>query len=335
MFADQQRNKPFELLIRNKEGVEVFNLDGMALSEYFNSFRGTFTTKKSSKGLMGLFERTSNDLFLKDGVYSLWSRDVPNPVENGKPPGKNLYGSHPVVMGMATDNSWFGMYSNNAAAQDWWIKNNADGTVVVDQLSTGGLGELLFFFGANPNEVVIQYHKIVGFPVLTPQWALGWNQCRYGYENASQVNQSVQNYKHYDLPLDTQWVDIDYMDRYRDFTYDNSSFEDLPKLVDQLHAMNKKFIPIIDIGIAKQEDYPAYAQGVLADAFIKGADGNDFVGRVWPGDAVYPDFFAPKNQTAAWWKDQLSEFYKTLPFDGLWLDMNEASNFCDGACLDS
>lgn len=103
---------------------------------------------------MGLFERTSNDLFLKDGVYSLWSRDIPNPIETGKTPGNNLYGTHPVFFAKATDNTWFGVYSNLAAAQDWWIKNSDSGNVDVTSIATGGTGDLYIFFGSNPNELV-------------------------------------------------------------------------------------------------------------------------------------------------------------------------------------
>jgi alpha-glucosidase (family GH31 glycosyl hydrolase) len=51
---------------------------------------------------------------------------------------------------------------------------------------------------------------------------------------------------------------------------------------------------------------------------------------VWPGDAAYPDFMNDK--TVSWWKTQLSNFFNNVNFDGLWLDMNEASNFCNGAC---
>jgi lysosomal alpha-glucosidase len=58
------------------------------------------------------------------------------------------------------------------------------------------------------------------------------------------------------------------------------------------------------------------------------------VGRVWPNNAVFPDFFHPN--TPAWWLNELTEFHqKEVAFDGLWLDMNEAANFCDGACVDS
>jgi len=127
---------------------------------------------------MGLAERTSNELFLEDGVYSLWSRDFPNPIENGELPSSNLYGVHPFYMTQASDDTWYGVYTNLAYAQDWWIKNDKIvGKTNITTIATGGILDVSFVFGKNPIDVTVQYHKIVGIPLLTPMWALGWHQC--------------------------------------------------------------------------------------------------------------------------------------------------------------
>jgi hypothetical protein len=148
-FAEvtQDETGPLKVKVKNEAGTIIWELDGMVLAEYYNYISAKVYTEKGSKGIMGLFERVSNDLFLPDGVYSLWSRDIPNPVENGKPPGKNLYGTHPVIFGKATDKSWFGLYTNLANAQDWWVTNNADGSVDLKTIATGGEGDLYFVFG--------------------------------------------------------------------------------------------------------------------------------------------------------------------------------------------
>lgn len=114
-------------------------------------------------------ERTSNDLFLGDGVYSLWTRDEPNPIERGELPASNNYGVHPFYMTQANDSSWFGVYTNLAHAQDWWIANdNVTGVTSLSTIATGGILDVSFVFGDNPIEVTKEYHKIVGAPVLTP-----------------------------------------------------------------------------------------------------------------------------------------------------------------------
>jgi hypothetical protein len=96
------------------------------LKEHFNYISSQVHVKSGDdfKGIMGLAERTVSDLFLKDGIYALWSRDQPGVEEDGKLPGKNWYGVHPFFMGRASDDTWFGVYTNLAAAQDWTIKNS-------------------------------------------------------------------------------------------------------------------------------------------------------------------------------------------------------------------
>ena len=142
---------------------------------------------------MGLAERTVSDLFLPDGIYSLWSKDIPNPIEDGRLPAKNLYGVHPFYMGRAIDDSWFGVYTNLAAAQDWRVKNTGDsGKVDLTLTAAGGLGDLFFIMGSGPAEVAKTYQAaIVGKPVVTPQWALGWNQCKWGYTGTQELNNSM------------------------------------------------------------------------------------------------------------------------------------------------
>jgi len=149
----------------------------MILGQYINYIDATVFTPPANdnsdapfKGIMGLFERTGSDLFLDDGVYSLWSRDQPNPIEDGKAPGKNLYGTHPFFMGRGMHEAgvWFGIFTNLAAAQDWWVKNEDRGFVDVKTIATGGVGDLYFMPAFDPNTVVKLYHTIVGKPVLVP-----------------------------------------------------------------------------------------------------------------------------------------------------------------------
>lgn len=287
--------------------VEVFKLNGMVLSKYLNFMDTTAVTKKDSKGIMGLFERVSSDLFLPDGVFSLWSLDTANPVETAKPPGNNLYGTHPIYMGMASDDTWFGVYTNLAAAQDWWIKTDDSGAnrnVGINTYAVGGAGDLYFMMGADANVVTKMYHTIVGTPVLIPQWALGWNQCKWGYNDTDALKAVVQGYADAEIPLDTQWSDIDWMNNYQDFVFDPVNFKDLPDFVDDLHTKDMHYIPIIDAGLAKRsQGYQPYTDGVDKDVFImvEGASGEKeiFTGQVWPDDAAFPDFFG--ENTATWW----------------------------------
>ena len=56
--------------------------------------------------------------------------------------------------------------------------------------------------------------------------------------------------------------------------------------------------------------------------------GSDLVGSVWPGEVHFPDFLHPN--TDDYWCEMLEELYKLVPYDGIWLDMNEIANFISG-----
>ena len=138
-------------------------------------------------------------------------------------------------MAKATDENWFGVYTNLAQAQDWWLSNNATtGKVDVQMYATGGIGEMFFMFGANPDAVTLQYHKaIAGAPVLSPRWALGWHHCRYGYNDTDALALNIMYYDLHNIPLDTRWVDIDYLESYKNFVLEDSTFGDLPDFVNK------------------------------------------------------------------------------------------------------
>jgi hypothetical protein len=149
--------KSFEIVVNNVEGRSIFTLSSaMSFGEYINVIQGKAhayvgTDGIGFKGMMGLSQQTTSDLFLDDGMYSLWSRDPVDPQETVRNPDQNAYSTHPYIMGKDKGNGWFGMFANNAAAQDWWIKNNATtGDVDVKIMATGGVGDLYFFQGRNP-----------------------------------------------------------------------------------------------------------------------------------------------------------------------------------------
>ena len=51
---------------------------------------------------------------------------------------------------------------------------------------------------------------------------------------------------------------------------------------------------------------------------------------MWAGPVHFPDYFHPN--ATEYWKDMMQYLYNQVPFSGIWLDMNEISNMCDGLC---
>eukprot|EP00347_Sterkiella_histriomuscorum_P006514 403352477 len=335
-----------QFLSRNKsDTIPYFTIKGMLLDSYLNWINVEVTVpstekKRDFKGIYGLGERANKQFFYQDGIYTIWGKDQSTPDEDGKPPAKSMYGAQPLFMFRHGFESHVGVFYKLAHAQDWIIKNDVNsGVINLKTIATGGLGDITVMTDQrSPQDIIDRYYTLIGDPVLIPSWALGWNQCRWGYQNVSELQSSVANYNKYDLPLDVQWADIDYMSDYKDFTFDEIAFKELPEFVEYLHSINKRFVPIIDIGISMRpnQNYSVYDEGIEQNVFIKinsSTEGTqNLIGKVWPNEANYPDFFNPNATT--WWHNQLSKLYTMIKFDGIWEDMNEVADFCDGLCYD-
>jgi len=155
----QDTEGPFTIEVKNVPGPTgeiIYTLNGMILDTHFSLMSHIMHVYQPNyKGVIGLMDQVSNSLFLKDGVYSLWNRAAESPIADGMSPGKNLQGSSPYLMARANDSNWFGIYSNNAAAQDWWLTNEpASGKVYLKTIAAGGTGDLFIFHSDSPDQVV-------------------------------------------------------------------------------------------------------------------------------------------------------------------------------------
>eukprot|EP01034_Spumella_vulgaris_P029295 gene29295-36320_t len=271
----------------------------------------------------GLGESTRTNHALQSGkTYTGWAVDQPAMSLN-----TNLYSSLPFYVQMVDGNA-HGVMLFNSNGMDVVLRDDS-----VTFKTIGGVVDLYVFSGPTPTNVVDQYTQIVGRPAMMPYWSLGFHNCKYGYTSVYQVEEVVANYASAGIPLDTQWMDIDYMQNYRDFTLDSTNFPqaEVSKFVDDLHAKGQHFVPIIDPGIMVAPGYEAYERGLKEELFVKDVSGGNYLGQVWPGPTFFPDFLNPKAQS--YWTDELQSFHNMAAVDGIWIDMNEVSNFCnsDGA----
>ncbi|MBZ3891739.1 Lysosomal alpha-glucosidase [Sciurus carolinensis] len=172
----------------------------------------------------------------------------------------------------------------------------------------------------------------VGYPFMPPYWGLGFHLCRWGYSSTATVRQVVENMTRAHFPLDVQWNDLDYMDARRDFTFNRDGFADLPATVRELHQGGRRYVMIVDPAISSSGpagSYRPFDEGLRRRVFITNETGQPLIGKVWPGSSAFPDFTNP--ETLDWWQDMVAEFHAQVPFDGMWIDMNEPSNFVRGS----
>lgn len=178
--------------------------------------------------------------------------------------------------------------------------------------------------GESEKDIVTQFRKLIGRSYIAPKWAFGYGQSRWGYKNAEDVRQVAAEYRKRNIPLDSIYMDIDYMERYKDFTIDEEAFPEFEAFCTELKEQGIHLVPIIDAGVKIEEGYEVYEEGVKNDYFCKDAKGNDFVGAVWPGRVHFPDFLNSK--TRKWFGEKYA-FLLNQGIDGFWNDMNEPAIF--------
>lgn len=328
----EHTNEPFSFKVSRSDTKEVL-FDTSAASLVFESQYLRLRTKlPKDPFLYGLGEHSDPfRLNTTNYIRTMWNQD-----SYGIPAGANLYGTHPFYLEQREGGS-HGVFFLNSNGMDIMIDKAADGSQYLEYNTLGGVFDFWFFAGNTPTTAVQQYAEIAGKPVMQPYWGLGFHQCRYGYQDVFDVAEVVYNYSKADIPLETMWTDIDYMDRRRVFTLDPDRFplHKMRELVDHLHDRDQHYIVMVDPAVAYQ-DYPPLHEGLQDDIFLKRSNGSVWLGVVWPGVTVFPDWFS-KN-IAKYWNGMFDSFFNRdtgVDIDALWIDMNEPSNFpCNFPCDD-
>lgn len=193
-------------------------------------------------------------------------------------------------------------------------------------------GEINYYFisGKDVKNVISKYTDLTGRINMPPKWALGYQQSKYSYFPDTKVKQIAKTLREKKLPTDVIYLDIDYMDAKKSFTWSKTDFPNFPGMIDGLHKQGFKVISIIDPGMKAEKGYYPYDSGVSGNHFIKNPKGELAIGPVWPGDCVFPDFTKP--ETRDWW-GTLYKPLTTAGIDGFWNDMNEPSVFSPSKTL--
>lgn len=246
---------------------------------------------------------------------SLWNIDTPAYGVDG---GTHLYQSHPWVMGLRSDGSAFGIIADNT----WRQTISTDQDVVFE--SMGPAFRVVVIERPDVAQLMRALADLTGHMPLPPLWSLGYHQCRHTYYPDGRVMEVADLLRKHQIPSDVIWMDIDYMDGYRIFTFDPDGFPNPRRLNDYLHQQHFKSVYMIDPGVKAEKGYFVDEQGRAGDYFVKTADGKLFEGNVWPGACHFPDFTRP--EVRSWWSTLYRDFMAT-GVDGVWNDMNEPAIF--------
>nr|XP_005999031.1 PREDICTED: lysosomal alpha-glucosidase-like [Latimeria chalumnae] len=310
IYSVEFSKDPFGVIVRrNSNGLVLLNTTVAPL--FFTDQFLQISTMLPSQYLYGLGEHQSGFLHnFEWNTLNFWARDIP-PMENS-----NLYGVHPFYLVMEPGGISHGFFLLNSNAMEVALQP----APALTWRTIGGILDFYIFMGPDPSSVISQYLEVIGFPMMPPAWGLGFHLCRWGYGSSNATWHIVKTMRNYGIPQDAQWNDIDYMDGFRDFTFDSKKFATLPQLVKDLHNYGQHYVMILDPGISSTQQpgsYPPYDEGLKRDIFINTTDGKLLIGEVWPGKTAFPDFTNP--ETHQWWYESLTRLYQQVPFDGLWI----------------
>lgn len=251
-------------------------------------------------------------------VYVSECADEPSHCEHTK----SLYGAHNFVMVGRNHRKVIGIFIDTPAKVTFDIGYTTYNEMCITPDKDDY--ELYVIEGETYQEVVREFRELIGRSYIAPKWAWGFGQSRWSYNTSDEVREVVREYKAKGIPIDSIYLDIDYMERYKDFTVNQETFGDFDELIGEMKEQKIHLVPIIDGGVKKEDGYPVYEEGKAKGYFCKDADGEDFVIGVWPGRCCFPDML---NEDAARWFGDGYTFLTDKGIDGFWNDMNEPAIF--------
>lgn len=229
-----------------------------------------------------------------------------------------LYKAIPFYLGLH-NNRAYGIFFDNSFSTHFDFAHERRN--VTSFWADGGEMNYYFFYGPSLPKVVQLYTDLTGTPELPPLWALGYHQSKWSYYPENQVKEIAHKFREKEIPCDAIYLDIDYMDGFRCFTWDKTRFPNPKGLVKDLESEGFKTVVMIDPGIKIDRDYWVYNEALNKDYFCKRADGPVMTGKVWPGPCSFPDFTNP--EVRKWWAGLYKDFLEESGVHAVWNDMNE------------
>lgn len=271
------------------------------------------------ENFFGLGDKSGN-MNLRGRKFQNWNTDAYSFGWDQDP----LYRTIPFYIGVH-DAAAYGIFFDNTFRSyfDFGRENNAKTSFWAD----GGELQYYYIHGPHMMDVVKRYQTLTGTHKLPPKWALGYHQCRWSYYPETKVREIAQGFRDHQIPCDAIYLDIDYMDGYRCFTWNKKYFPDPKKMIKDLSNIGMKTVVMIDPGIKVDDNYWVFKEGKENNYFCRRSDDYFMEGHVWPGRCQFPDFTNPT--VREWWGGLYKELID-LGVAGFWNDMNEPAVFGAG-----
>ncbi|KAF9012644.1 alpha-glucosidase [Cyathus striatus] len=244
----------------------------------------------------------------------------------------SLYGSIPILHAHSTDTT-VGIF--DAVASETWIDvtHFNPASTETHWVSESGILDVFLMPGPTPEDVFKQYARLTGTPVMPTDWSLGYHQCRWNYVSTDDVRTVQKRFDEEDMPVDVFWLDIEYAEDHKYFIWNEKTFPDPVEMTNDVAALGRKMVVIIDPHLKRTQDYPVYKEATERDLLVKNKQNNEYEGWCWSGSSAWIDFFNPASWD--WWKILFKTYsvesgwswVKSTDAIHIWNDMNEPSVF--------
>ncbi|KAF9262699.1 glycoside hydrolase family 31 protein [Marasmius fiardii PR-910] len=271
---------------------------------------------------------TTGDSPTYSDPYRLYNADVFEYLASSP---MSLYGSIPVLHAHSAD-STVGIF--HAVGSETWIDigHNSEKSTETHWISESGTMDIFLMPGPTPEEIFAQWARLVGTTSLPAQWSLGYHQCRWNYVSSDDVRTVQKRFDENDMPVDVFWLDIEYAEEHKYFIWDKKTFPDPVEMTNDVAAVGRKMVVIIDPHLKRTSDYPVYEEAKERKLLVKTKSEDEYEGWCWSGSSAWLDMFNPA--TWQWYID----LYKTDKRDTwswtesttdvhIWNDMNEPAVF--------
>lgn len=304
--------------------IELYNIsmDSLCLDDdqYGISWIGDEITsyKKlfSDEKFFGLGEKTG-PLNRRGNGYENWNSDVPAYTLNQDP----LYSTIPFYIAAHSGHITYGILLDNSYRSIFNFGASCDNQFSSFTVTSGEMN-YYFFAAQGVQQIISDYTWLTGHAKLPPLWSLGYQQCRWSYYPESEVMSLAKNFRDKKIPCDVIYLDINYMDNYKVFTFHPEHFPNPKEMVEELKKMGFHVVVIVDPGLKVEKGYFGYDEGIKNHYFVCYPSGEPYVAEVWPGRSHFPDFTNPK--VRFWWGSMFN-CYTQVGIEGFWNDMNEPS----------
>ncbi|MBM2839868.1 MAG: Alpha-glucosidase [Bacteroidetes bacterium] len=309
------RKNPIRINFANRAGI--INADDTAKGMSWNEHEvRVWKQMPEEEFYYGLGEKAGK-LQRKWSHTTMWNSDIPAYAADTDP----LYQTIPFFYGIKKGRA-YGIFFDNSYWSSFDFGKESRG-----QYSFGAEnGEINYYFfsGPSPAKILTRFTELVGRMPIPPRWSLGYQQCRWSYAPERRVREIAKGFRDRHIPCDVIYLDIDYMEGYRIFTWNPTNFPDPKKMISDLSKAGFKIAVIVDPGIKADTVYHAYRSGLSGNHFVKSPDGTTYIGKVWPGECAFPDFTSASSRQ--WWGENFSGLVNA-GVRGWWNDMNEPSVF--------